>query len=305
MAAVISNTASMIVESDKAATVVKSDKKQANKDLQKTRLCIYNLEGKCGYGKSCTFAHTASEVRNAPDLSKTQLCEKFEEGKCTNENCVYAHGFAELKDAPNFKKRLCKWHSKGSCRNGTGCGFAHGARQLRSDAPPGFEPLIVNVPQAPKAKEQKLLKHILPPPGLTKIGGDSDSDASTAVPSSMSQAESDQIALNSSPIPDEHLFRLMAGRGSTPLDHQVSLMSSAIGGLQAKLSQLEGMMMQNQVTQMQQNVDQLTEQCRVLEAGLCMAPQPTRSRLRAQAPAFKPAWGHDGMSEDSTSVGSE
>merc|ERR1740138_986831 len=96
----------------------KKDKKQANKDLQKTKLCIYHLEGKCGLGTACSFTHSASEIKNAPDLRKTQLCVKFAEGKCTNKNCSYAHGEAELKDPPNFKKKICKWHAKGNCKNG-------------------------------------------------------------------------------------------------------------------------------------------------------------------------------------------
>merc|ERR1719162_1463357 len=98
-------------------------------------------------------------------------------------------------------------------------------------------------------------------------------------------------------MPEEHLFRLMAGRGSAPLQHQVASMSSAIAGLQAKLGQLEDQMLQNQVVQMQQQIEQLTQQCWSLESGLNLAQQPVepvsiepslRSRLRANAAPFKP-----------------
>jgi len=268
--------------------VAASEKKQSNKDLQKTRLCVYNLEGKCGYGSNCVFAHSAVEVKSVPDLRKTQLCTKFAEGQCSNKNCNYAHGEAELRQPPNFKKKICKWHMKGTCRNGAKCGFVHDIKELRVDpgAPPGFEPLNVQTPQAPKPK---MLKKVPPPPGLDL------EDASTDVPSSQSQAESDLGSTGVPSIPEEHLFRLMAGRGSAPLQHQVAVMSSAIGGLQAKLSQLEDMMLENQVIQMQQQIQQLTEQCYSLESGLTMAQVPVaveqnslRSRLRANAAPFKP-----------------
>lgn len=305
--AVVDTSKNVDVDAPKVAQVAKTEKKQ-NKDLQKTRLCTYFLEGKCGYGTSCTFAHSLLEVKDVPDLAKTQLCKKFAEGKCTNENCTYAHGEAELRDPPNFKKKMCKWFQKGKCRNGTDCGFAHDINELRSEAPPGFEPIGVHVPQAAKAKK---LEKIAAPPGLTLMG---DDDASTEVPdSNLSYVETDVSDASASSIPEEHLFRLMAGAGSAPLQQQVQLMSSAIGGLQAKLSQLEDMMLQTQVNQMQQSIQQLTEQCWALEAGMGAAPQhlpsttrtSLKSRLNVKAAPFKPGVINDSRSEDSTSVGSE
>jgi len=291
--------------------VAASEKKQASKDLQKTRLCVYNLEGKCGYGNNCTFAHTASEVKNVPDLRKTQLCTKFAEGKCTNPKCTYAHGEAELKDPPNFKKKMCKWFGKGNCLNGANCGFAHEARELRAEAPPGFQPFGAKAPLS-----MKRLQKVAPPPGLTKVCAEPDCDASTDVPSSIaqSQAESELSTMAVPSIPEEHLFRFMAGRGSAPLQHQVALMSSAIGGLQTKLAQLEDQMLQNQVIQMQQQIEQLSEQCLALESGITMNKQPTapiaptslRSRLNVKAKPFSPYSGVEGNNDDSVSAdGSE
>jgi hypothetical protein len=252
---------------------VATEKKQANKDLQKTKLCVYNLEGKCGLGSNCSFAHSATEIKNAPDLRKTQLCAKFAEGKCTNKHCNYAHGEAELKDPPNFKKKICKWFQKGNCRNGVTCGFAHDMEELRADAPPGFAPIGDKAP--PKRERTKKLA---PPPGLSKMGID-ECDASTDVPSTHSQDESDHGSMGVPAIPEEHLFRLMAGRGSAPLQQQVALMSSAIGGLQAKLASLEDMMLQKQVAEMQQQIEQLTAQCWTLESGIA-TPQPPTSTPR-------------------------
>lgn len=270
--------------------VAKSDKKQSNKnkDLQKTRLCVYNLEGKCGYGSDCTFAHSAAEVKDVPDLKKTQLCAKFALGQCNDNNCSFAHGEAELKDPPNFKKKLCKWYAKGVCRNGATCGFAHAADELRADPPPG---LTLDDSEMQQAFNPKLLKNVPPPPGLTLIGAENDCDASTDVPSS--QADTDLSATSNDAIPEENLFRFMAGRGSAPLQQQVAMMSSAIGSLQAKLTQLEGKMLQNQVVQMQQMIEQLSEQCFALESGVNMPQQPVgrtplRSKLNAQAAPYKP-----------------
>lgn len=296
-----------IVKVDQAKKVATSEKKAAkNKDLQKTRLCVYFLQGKCTYGSNCTFAHEAAEVKSVPDLRKTQLCTKFAEGKCTNKNCTYAHGEAELKDPPNFKKKVCKWHANGNCRNGASCGFAHDVKELRTLVPPGFEPNEAKVPVKPK-----MLMKVAPPPGLT-LPGEEDDDVSTGVPSTESQAESDTSRADA-PLPEEHLFRLMAGRGSAPINQQVALMSSAIGGLQAKLSQLQDVMLHQQVAQMQQQIAQLSQQCLALESGMVASgfppPPPavpvSRSRrLSSKAAPFSPVAPVDCYSDDSTSVGS-
>merc|ERR1719162_2570645 len=202
-------TAQMRVETSNTVKVAKSEKKQqSNKDLKKTRMCAYFVEGHCGYGANCTFAHSASEVQSVPDLAKTQLCSEFAEGKCTNRNCMFAHGQAELKDAPNFKKKLCKWNAMGKCRNGTSCGFAHAIKDLRVDAPPGFEPLVAKAcHQSRKALRasswSKQTPKIAGPPGLTMMSSDEyDSEESTALPSTLSYAESEEFtAAEEEPLP--------------------------------------------------------------------------------------------------------
>lgn len=263
-----------------AVQVNTTEKKQANKDLQKTRLCVYNLEGKCGYGANCTFAHYSTEIRGVPDLRKTQICAKFMEGKCSDENCTFAHGQEELKDSPNFKKKMCKWHTKGTCRNGAKCGFVHDLSESRAAGPPpGFGA----------------------PPGLEKMALEEESDASTEAPPSQGKAAIRQKD-RASP-PDAPLFQLAAARGAAPLKTQVALMSSAVGALQAKLAMLEEQVLQSQVTQMQQQIQQLNEQCWALEAG--MPEEPTKSRLSAKAAPFVPFMPNDLASDDSTSAGSE
>jgi len=285
MAVVICNLADM-VEASNAVKATVSEKKQANKDLQKTKLCRYYLEGKCGYGARCTYAHSLDEVKSVPDLAKTQLCVRFAEGKCNDANCTYAHGEAELRDPPNFKKKMCKWFSQGKCHNGANCGFAHDVKDLRVEAPPGFEPLDAGVSQPRKTKRSP---KIAAPPGLTKMD---DDDVSTDVPSSASQDdESDSSTTAATSIPEEPLFRFAAARGSAPVQQQVALMSSAIGGLQAKLEQLEGMMLQNQVLQMQQTIQELSQKCWDLEGQIAFEqPErtPWKSHLNSKAAPFMP-----------------
>lgn len=279
---------------EEAVEVAKGAKQQGTKDLQKTRLCVYHLQGKCGYGSECAFAHNSSEVRSAPDLKKTQLCVKFAEGKCTKENCNFAHGEAELRQPPNFKKKMCKWNTKGLCRNGAACGFAHDIKELKGTLPEAPEPKTAKAPLGP-------------PPGL------GDDMASTVDPWSTSPTEYDPNIPLAPPMPEEALFRMQAGRGAAPLQQQVTMMTSAIGALQAKLAQLEGMMVQTQVHQLQQDIQQLSGQCWALEAGLSMTPQPApaagptplKSRLNTKAAPFVPMKENDGVSDESTSVGSD
>jgi hypothetical protein len=291
--AVMQTDAAQIV--DEAVKLRNSAKQQGTKDLQKTRLCVYNLQGKCGLGSACAFAHSSSEVRSAPDLKKTQLCAKFAEGKCTDENCSFAHGEEELRTPPNFKRKLCKWNAKGLCRNGAKCGFAHDAKELRANAGAPLEPLV---PKAP----------LRAPPGLE------DELASTIATSSASPTDFASNAMFAPQMPEEALFRMAAGRGAAPLQDQVTMMTSAIGALQAKLAQLEGMMVQTQVQQLQQDIQQLSGQCWALEAGLSMTeqaapamnPTPLKSRLNTKAAPFMPcAFVGDSVSDDSTSVGSD
>lgn len=250
---------------DKAAESQHS-KKQNGKDLTKTKLCAFGRTGSCRYGDDCIFAHTMAELRSAPNLTKTQLCSKYMEGKCTDTNCNFAHGEAELRDRPTFKKKQCSWFSQGKCRNGAKCGFAHGYQELRKDPepPPGLEK-----------------KPIAPPPGLSL----------TAEPESQT--------------PEKAFFKMMAGRRASPLELQVQAMTGAIVGLQAKLSQLESMMVESQVKQMQATILELTKQCNTLQAGLGKEVD-TKPRLNAKAAPFKPTKPScEAGSDDSTSACSE
>ncbi|CAE8601054.1 unnamed protein product [Polarella glacialis] len=67
--------------------------------LRHTTVCFYFARGLCDRGASCTYAHSASDLRPKPDLSRTSLCRTFmRAGLCTaGEECNYAHGRAELR----------------------------------------------------------------------------------------------------------------------------------------------------------------------------------------------------------------
>jgi len=241
--------------------------KSRNKDLQKTKLCIYNSQGVCSLGESCPFAHSVSEIRAAPNLAKTQLCKQFMNGYCRNENCNYAHGEAELVNPPNFKKKMCHWHTKGKCRNGAKCGFAHS----RSELAPGAEEEEED-PQMPMKKA---------PPGL-----EFDWDASTIAPSSLSDKSgmSGKSNMSRASMPDENLYRMMAGRGSAPLREQVASMGAALADLQAKLSEVEGKMSSDQRSQMQQRLQQLSSQHSNMEAN-----HPPSMQIAAKQSTMNPA----------------
>jgi len=67
--------------------------------LRLTTACFYFARGLCDRGASCTYAHSASDLRPKPDLSRTSLCRTFmKAGLCTaGEECMFAHGRAELR----------------------------------------------------------------------------------------------------------------------------------------------------------------------------------------------------------------
>eukprot|EP00451_Oxyrrhis_marina_P008730 CAMPEP_0204324400 /NCGR_PEP_ID=MMETSP0469-20131031/10194_1 /ASSEMBLY_ACC=CAM_ASM_000384 /TAXON_ID=2969 /ORGANISM="Oxyrrhis marina" /LENGTH=90 /DNA_ID=CAMNT_0051306051 /DNA_START=36 /DNA_END=304 /DNA_ORIENTATION=- len=49
----------------------------ALKHFEKTKLCLKFSAGCCPAGEKCPFAHGDEELREIPDLSKTNLCEAF------------------------------------------------------------------------------------------------------------------------------------------------------------------------------------------------------------------------------------
>mmetsp|Transcript_52660 Transcript_52660/g.115460 ORF Transcript_52660/g.115460 Transcript_52660/m.115460 type:complete len:311 (+) Transcript_52660:43-975(+) len=103
--------------------------------LAKTRWCHFHLRGHCKLqADTCSFAHSAEELRSAPNLQKTKLCEAFQRGECMDgDRCKYAHRPAELRVTEDvLKTRLCRYYVNGYCRKGDACTHAHGKHQLRA-----------------------------------------------------------------------------------------------------------------------------------------------------------------------------
>eukprot|EP00922_Rhytidocystis_sp_ex-Travisia-forbesii_P032763 GHVS01048757.1.p1 GENE.GHVS01048757.1~~GHVS01048757.1.p1 ORF type:complete len:460 (+),score=63.32 GHVS01048757.1:196-1575(+) len=127
--------------------------------FRKTKLCPMQLEGHCGSGDHCDYAHSVDELRVIPDLRRTKLCPKSIKGyQCSDENCTFAHNPTELRACANlwaFKTSLCSFHLRSRCLNGPQCRFAHDPSELR---PHPTEMSKESVPSA----EGPLLKDIMP-----------------------------------------------------------------------------------------------------------------------------------------------
>lgn len=100
--------------------------------FHKTRLCKFNAIGRCALGVHCTFAHTATELQESPDLRKTRLCHDFFRGRCAKPDCNFAHDYAELRSTTRiYKSELCRWLDGGNCNAGDSCRYAHSAKELK------------------------------------------------------------------------------------------------------------------------------------------------------------------------------
>jgi hypothetical protein len=67
--------------------------------FSKTKLCKFNLAGMCTRGSFCAFAHSEKDLKAAPDLYRTQMCQRMVEngGTCDDANCRFAHSKSELR----------------------------------------------------------------------------------------------------------------------------------------------------------------------------------------------------------------
>lgn len=104
--------------------------------LLKTKMCSFFERGKCA-SATCRYAHSANELRSAPNLQKTKMCRMFLQGSCKDgENCPYAHGDSDLKFTEGiYKTQICNFWERGHCKKGDRCNHAHGPLDLRPTAP--------------------------------------------------------------------------------------------------------------------------------------------------------------------------
>mmetsp|Transcript_26031 Transcript_26031/g.69201 ORF Transcript_26031/g.69201 Transcript_26031/m.69201 type:complete len:502 (-) Transcript_26031:386-1891(-) len=65
----------------------------------KTKMCSFFLSGKCKKASSCSFAHSADEMSQLPDLTCTKLCSMVLNGEtCRVQGCTFAHHQDELRN---------------------------------------------------------------------------------------------------------------------------------------------------------------------------------------------------------------
>jgi hypothetical protein len=264
----IAVTAPVFMEARTSADATKY--RDPTKWMHKTKLCVYHIQGTCHLGSSCTYAHTVSDIQDAPNLYKTRLCAAFAEGICDDEDCTFAHGEEELRISPNFKNKLCKWFAQGKCRNGDECGFAHGGNELRNQIFEAASPFNNALPPPPGFSEAETTKggDIAPPPGLEE------------------KQQPFVIDLESS---------LLDVKAPPSLEQQVEGMSAAIAALTWKMDELR---MKTQVTGMKDILGKLTAQCEELEQAVgdnaedvmtsISGKTSLRTKLSSKATAFKP-----------------
>lgn len=101
--------------------------------LYKTRWCQLFLAGRCDYGDRCFYVHADHEMRVAPDLRKTSLCQSYRlQGSCEKgKDCEFAHGESDLKS----KSLMCKF--VGNCSKGAKCRWAHSLEELFENSKTG------------------------------------------------------------------------------------------------------------------------------------------------------------------------
>lgn len=127
--------------------VSSDDRKGRLCQFSKTKLCKFNVIGKCTKGEQCPFAHENLDLRKLPDLRCTKLCKMLiQTGQCTSKGCTYAHTKEELRSTGAYHKtKLCRFMQTGHCTLGSKCNFAHSSVELREPetidalaAPPGL-----------------------------------------------------------------------------------------------------------------------------------------------------------------------
>jgi hypothetical protein len=114
--------------------------------LAKTEMCKFFLQGNCGKGSRCAYAHALAEIREKPDLARTSMCREFlQSGNCNNPGCRFAHSETQLRTTETFfKTKICRFSARGRCKHGQACRFAHTSEELAiletdTQVVPGFQ----------------------------------------------------------------------------------------------------------------------------------------------------------------------
>lgn len=152
------------------------------------KLCRFYMQGKCTFGDTCMFPHSAPNTNDNVDgtpqsqpvkLSAVQICRFYQRGQCTKGNkCTFSHSMEERTpptSAPTtnpFAPLLaigpryvppCIFFKQGTCRRSASCAYSHeiGAAQnqtsplTRSDHRLNTE--IHSPPESSPSLEQEIL----------------------------------------------------------------------------------------------------------------------------------------------------
>uniref|UniRef100_A0A7S4RCD9 C3H1-type domain-containing protein n=1 Tax=Alexandrium monilatum TaxID=311494 RepID=A0A7S4RCD9_9DINO len=121
------SSASMPRRSLKARSEKSESRVVFRQQFFKTELCRFYQSG-CVKGGDCCFAHGESELRIAPDLNKTSLCEDWIHRRCPlrAEACPFAHGWGDMRTTPAFVEYGARQSKKGPA-SGPSEGKAAGA----------------------------------------------------------------------------------------------------------------------------------------------------------------------------------
>ena len=80
--------------------------------FKKTKLCKFHILGACARGLACNFAHSATEMRPEPDLTRTRICPRGHAGGgCNDPTCRFAHSQSELRPCPQIQHLQHLWHT--------------------------------------------------------------------------------------------------------------------------------------------------------------------------------------------------
>eukprot|EP00931_Biecheleriopsis_adriatica_P085655 TRINITY_DN6037_c0_g1_i1.p1 TRINITY_DN6037_c0_g1~~TRINITY_DN6037_c0_g1_i1.p1 ORF type:complete len:227 (+),score=33.92 TRINITY_DN6037_c0_g1_i1:95-775(+) len=153
----------------------------------KTKLCKFNLVHKCTRGKDCVWAHSQSELKATPDLSRTKLCKEIRSGgQCSDPNCKFAHSKDELRPVKERAGKASK-HKEAKPRlpdgptrmvraftvdaaevvHETFPNVSDVANRANTADPPGLQrQLFADVQTAVKAPMTTV---VMPPPGLSGL----------------------------------------------------------------------------------------------------------------------------------------
>lgn len=83
----------------KKAAAAAAEKPANLRIFRKTKMCKFNMMGRCNRTASCMFAHDAEELQPLPDFRCTKMCPDLSEtGRCDKgAACTFAHSTKELR----------------------------------------------------------------------------------------------------------------------------------------------------------------------------------------------------------------